>query len=372
MHKSILLSHIKFFCTVLFLLGCCYACADDGESIKAQTYINKYKYLAVKEMHRVGIPASIKLAQGMLESSYGQSRLALLGNNHFGIKCKTYWTGAKILHDDDAPQECFRKYKSSYESYKDHSQFLKDHPYHFYDHLFKLKNTDYAGWAKGLKKAGYATNPRYSKELIRLIVKHRLYRFDKMHPKDFRPKKRKTAIGELSPAYSKSSDRYKLASIPIQKPTSEIMPLVTKKGKVDLPKPMLDNKRVTSNQLTSDLIIKEKYINNRLVVVANKVLYPYYIAREYQLPLRKVYQFNDIEAGAKFTPNTPIFLEKKRKQPPKESPPIHIVKIGETMEEISQRYGIKLKLLYNYNGMKKGDELTPNSYLYLSKWAKKL
>jgi len=135
-------------------------------------YIDRYKELAIIEMHRSGVPASITLSQGVLESSSGNSRLAKFANNHFGIKCKGNWTGKTIYANDDAPDECFRAYGSVLESYKDHSDFLrKNWRYH---ELFELKITDYKGWCHGLRKAGYATNPQYGKILINLIERYEL------------------------------------------------------------------------------------------------------------------------------------------------------------------------------------------------------
>src|SRR4030095_3772712 len=130
-------------------------------------YINNYKELAIAEMQRTGIPASIKLAQGIHETSAGTSDLVRRSNNHFGLKCKTEWTGLSVKHTDDAPNECFRKYESSKDSYKDQSDYLKKSPR--YATLFELDPTDYKAWAFGLKKAGYATNPKYSQVLIKLI-----------------------------------------------------------------------------------------------------------------------------------------------------------------------------------------------------------
>lgn len=139
-------------------------------------YIDRYKELAIIEMHRSGVPASITLSQGVLESSSGNSRLAKFANNHFGIKCKGNWTGKTIYANDDAPDECFRAYRSVLESYKDHSDFLrKNWRYH---ELFELKITDYKGWCHGLRKAGYATNPQYGKILINLIERYELYQYD--------------------------------------------------------------------------------------------------------------------------------------------------------------------------------------------------
>ncbi len=145
-------------------------------------YIAAYKAAAVKEMYRSRIPASITLAQGILESSNGNSRLAKEANNHFGIKCKKTWTGRTLYEDDDEAQECFRAYETAEDSYRDHSDFLmKNTRYAF---LFDLQSTDYQGWAKGLKSAGYATNPNYAPILIDLIERHKLFELDKLTPED--------------------------------------------------------------------------------------------------------------------------------------------------------------------------------------------
>ena len=141
-----------------------------------QAYIEKYKEVAIEEMMLFGIPASITLAQGILESGDGESKLAKEANNHFGIKCHLDWDGPKIYHDDDEKGECFRKYKHAEESYRDHSTFLRDRSR--YADLFKLDRTDYKSWAHGLKKAGYATNPNYSKLLIKIIEENNLHQYD--------------------------------------------------------------------------------------------------------------------------------------------------------------------------------------------------
>ncbi|MEJ7682430.1 MAG: glucosaminidase domain-containing protein [Segetibacter sp.] len=142
------------------------------EKQRIDTYVNEYKNLAIGEMIRTGIPAAVTLAQGILETGGGQSDLAALAYNHFGIKCKAEWRGETMSHDDDAKNECFRKYACVADSYKDHSDFLRTRP--CYAFLFKLDPTDFEGWAKGLKKAGYATNPAYAQKLIKLIVENNL------------------------------------------------------------------------------------------------------------------------------------------------------------------------------------------------------
>lgn len=160
---------------------------DDSETLIAtskvnvskntvEDYINLYSNAAMQSMKTYGIPASIKLAQGILESGSGNGTLCRTANNHFGIKCKEEWTGETVSHTDDAPNECFRKYRSAMESYNDHSEFLANRVY--YQNLFTLDKSDYAAWAKGLKKAGYATDPRYPQKLIDIIERYKLYEFD--------------------------------------------------------------------------------------------------------------------------------------------------------------------------------------------------
>ena len=152
-------------------------------------YIKKYAPIAVREMHQYKIPASITLAQGVLESGSGRGQLASKSNNHFGIKCHTGWKGARVYHDDDAKGECFRKYQYVATSYKDHSLFLKNRSR--YRFLFNLRKNDYKGWARGLKKAGYATDRKYPKKLIKIIQDYKLYEFDKFKKKDWKKMKKK-------------------------------------------------------------------------------------------------------------------------------------------------------------------------------------
>lgn len=168
MKRYFVLSIITFLCVSLN--------AQLKWNSRYQAYIDQYKDLAIAEMLKYNIPASITLAQGLLESGAGMSELARNGNNHFGIKCHD-WTGARTYHDDDANNECFRAYRDVYESYEDHSRFLARQPR--YRSLFRLKRTDYKGWAKGLKKCGYATSPTYAKQLIGIIELYKLHNMTK-------------------------------------------------------------------------------------------------------------------------------------------------------------------------------------------------
>ncbi len=145
-------------------------------------YIDTYKEIAIREMHRSGIPASITLAQGCLESSNGNSVLSRKSNNHFGIKCKSDWKGARTYHNDDKLNECFRKYRSVEESYIDHTNFLLENPR--YGYLFRISHTDFKAWAKGLKAAGYATDPKYAHRLIKIIEDEDLHMFDNVKLED--------------------------------------------------------------------------------------------------------------------------------------------------------------------------------------------
>ena len=166
----------RYLITVLTIFVCL-ALQAQTRNKQYEDYIKKYRELAVDEMKKYHIPASITLAQGLLESGAGQSNLARKSNNHFGIKCGSDWNGKTVSHDDDARGECFRAYKHPKQSYEDHSKFLAGRPR--YASLFKLKITDYKGWARGLKKAGYATNPRYADQLIDIIELYDLDKYDR-------------------------------------------------------------------------------------------------------------------------------------------------------------------------------------------------
>jgi len=173
----------------------------DNKTTKEE-YINLYKDIALEEMNMYGIPASITLAQGILESGHGNSNLAKKANNHFGIKCHKGWTGKTYHMDDDAEDECFRKYKNPYESFKDHSIFLSTRSR--YEFLFDLEITDYQAWAKGLKKAGYATNPKYPQLLINIIEDYELHQYDLQYNKELATRYRPKVEKEVSTRYARA------------------------------------------------------------------------------------------------------------------------------------------------------------------------
>ncbi len=273
-----------------------------------QQYIDQYKDCAIEQMLKWKIPASITLAQGLLESGAGHSRLAVKGNNHFGIKCHG-WQGASIYHDDDARGECFRAYHSAFESYEDHSRFLASGKR--YASLFKLKTSDYKGWAHGLKAAGYATNPKYAQQLIDVIQLYKLYEYDK----------------------EKMYDKFM--------------------------KQHTETPTVAGQQLH---LIK-KYNKNYYITVRRGDTFRS-IGDETGLSYKKIARYNERDHDAQLWEGETIWLKKKQKRAPKEyKKRRHYVRSGESMYSIAQHYGIRLKSLYKMNhlspdyDLKIGDEL---------------
>lgn len=266
-------------------------------------YIEKYASIAIKQQMKYKIPASITLAQGLLESRAGQSDLALNSNNHFGIKCSN-WNGDKVYYDDDEKGECFRKYNQVSDSYEDHSQFLTSRPR--YASLFKLDAADYKGWAFGLKSAGYATDPGYALKLIQLIENYDLQQYDN---------------GK------------------IRKHTDE--KIVEKK--------ISFGKRSGSNTMKE--FPHELFRNNGTKCVFSLPGDTYAsIAAEYGLTEEKILRYNDLNNAEKLEQGTVIYIQKKKNKASKQFE-THTVQNGESMYFISQKYAIKLQQLYDINKM---------------------
>lgn len=259
--------------------------AQDNEA-----YIKKYCNIAMREMNDYGIPASITLAQGILESAAGTSRLAVQANNHFGIKCHNDWSGEKIYHDDDKNNECFRKYDRAEESFIDHSQFLKDRSR--YSFLFELDKTDYKAWAKGLKQAGYATDPNYPKRLIELIERYDLHKYDKQ-------------------SYTSKEEN---VATPVKQ-------------------------QVTKNESG----LKHIYVQNGESY--------YTIAKKYNILFGLIYKYNDVDRKTRQPEEGSIIYLQKKKKKITWGDGVHVVEKGESMHDISQKYGIRLHSLYDLNNM---------------------
>lgn len=261
-----------------------------------QLYINQYKDLAIREMLQYRIPASITLAQAVFESGAGRSRLARLGNNHFGIKCHD-WTGRTIAEDDDALGECFRAYDHPLQSFEDHSKFLVNSSR--YRRLFSLSMQDYRGWAHGLKACGYATNPRYAYKLIELIELYKLYVYDSARSYDH-------AMVEYSGNQTVVNQAKPLHPIAI--------------------------------------FNKNYYIRARRGDTFKL------IGEEIGVSYKKIAKYNERDKDDTLTEGEIIFLKKKRKKAPKafKNRP-HVVKNGESLYIIAQIYGMRLSSLYKLN-----------------------
>jgi len=255
----------------------------------------------MQEMRAHGVPASITLGQGVLESASGNSKLAKNCNNHFGIKCRSNWTGKFCLADDDAKDECFRGYETAFDSYRDHSLFLKGGKRYFL--LFELSATDYKGWANGLREAGYATNPNYGNILIGVIEKYRLSQYDSM-----------VVFGEdfYSPGVATNT-------APVE--VNGIQAIMAKPGET-----------------------------------------PEQVAARYNMSTWQIYKYNDISKGDMLSPGEIIYLKPKRRRSFENN---HTVKNGETMREISQKYGVKVKHLYKLNRLEPGLEVRPGEVINL-------
>lgn len=343
-----------------------------NELNRVQSYINQYKELAIAEMLRTGVPAAITLAQGILETAGGQSDLASLANNHFGIKCKSDWTGDYMLHDDDAKNECFRKYASVEESYKDHSDFLKNKPN--YAFLFKLDPTDYEGWAKGLKKAGYATSPTYAQNLIKTIVENNLQDFTLL----------------ALERHETGDDLF--ANVKNDKPILNTTPTVlqdkpiTPEPKKSIETPVLKNNTIavnTNNTIstsnTSNIPAKQvvetpkkKPVSYPLNTVFNindcKVIFAeggtslLALAANYNVAYARLLEFNELNQIEILNESQLVYLQKKPKKGAKE---IHVVEENESLHEIAQKEGLQLSSLLELNGLRKNMQPAIGEKIYL-------
>lgn len=303
--------------TIILLIALLTASLAVSDTIKerAESYIKTYSPIAVDEMHRSGIPASITLAQGLLESGYGKSVLAVKGNNHFGIKCHSDWKGPHMNMDDDAKNECFRKYSAAAESYRDHSDFLRYKSR--YAFLFDYELTDYKSWAHGLKTAGYATDPQYAQKLINIIETYDLGRFD-----------------TGAAAYVET--------------VSDGIP--------ESPSRLEQPERYVGKAKTGTFVVSLQ----REILALNGVPFVYAregetyrsIAASYDLFPRELAAFNDRKSpDTRLVPGEHVYLQRKAKTAVKGLDK-HICNEGETLHDISQKYAVRLKELMKMNGIR--------------------
>lgn len=292
-------------------------------SLDRKDYIISYKDLAIREMKRSGIPASITLAQAMLESDNGNSTLAIKANNHFGIKCHNNWKGGRIYHDDDRRNECFRKYRNVYDSYIDHSDFIVNGQR--YAFLFDLSPTDYKNWSRGLQKAGYATSRTYASLLIKIIEDNQLYVYDQG--------------GSLAFDQSNGSDS----------------------GQVELAD--VDNFKIYTEK-------HRIYHKNRIdYVIAREGDTFKSITEELELLPWELFKYNEVDKNKKLKEGQIVYIQPKRNKA-EHGFDFHIVKVGETMYSISQLYGMKLKKLYERNLMEEGSKPEVGQKLWLRSYKK--
>lgn len=317
-----------------------------------EQYIQRFAKYAVEEMEKYQIPASITLAQGILETGGGQSRLAREGNNHFGIKCKENWTGKTMSHTDNAPNECFRVYDNPRESYEDHSKFLKFRP--FYQKLFTLDMKDYKGWAHGLKKAGYATNPKYAYILISKIEKHRLYEFDNTTSQEVL-----NTILKLYPNISK--DKEFMAQFSPKEVKKEAKSIEKRDEKPRIAAKKIEKKQPSDKDLLNEMLVKNHPNGGKKFVVLPVDSNIDFLAKKYRIFSSQLMDWNDL-SNSKLLKGDIVFLEAKNKKGSVEN---YTVQQGDTMHSISQKMAIKLGKLYSKNRMKEGEFVKEGQVLYL-------
>ena len=355
-------------------------------------YVEKYKGIAIREMKRTGIPASITLAQGILESASGESNLAKQFNNHFGIKCKTEWTGPKAYQNDDTKNECFRVYPNADSSYRDHSNFLKNRPY--YASLFELDPVDDTAWAYGLKKAGYATERDYPQRLLKIIDDYELaqYNYPELvaedsilatQPQQTQPiivvKKDtlpvvmpiiKTADSVITKAKAKPTPAPTKDAILIKEQPKPQQPLsLVKKDTVQIQKDTAASNTIAESKSVKKIKEVPAYpLNQRFKINQTPAIWGVKgrsfleIANTYNLSLYKLYKFNELPETDLIENDQLIFLGEKRKE---SNNKIHIVKNEETLYEISQEEGIQLNVLKMYNPKLNNDRLKDGTIVYL-------
>ncbi len=322
-----------------------------------QSYIEEYKEIAVKEMLRCGIPASITLAQGILESSFGNSELSRRSNNHFGIKCHSDWGGKKVYHDDDEKQECFRKYRKAEESFIDHSDFLLGRSR--YAFLFKLRPTDYKGWAHGLKKAGYATNPKYPKLLITIIEEHDLSKYDKAYnvrkvkPKNDLQVEAESEIfqfNRINAVLAKDDDTYEKIALKHHLTLARIL----KYNDLERARPLKNGEKVYIQPKRNSGQVKFHQIKEWETM--------YDVSQKYGIKLSKLYDRNLLEPGQEPQGGTRVFLkgkrtlsvklrEEKKPQTTPKSDQHYTVKQGDTLYSISRKFGVTVEELKKINNL---------------------
>lgn len=321
-------------------------------------YIQKFAPYAVEEMEKYKIPASITLAQGLLETGGGQSRLAQQGNNHFGIKCKENWTGKTMKHTDDAPNECFRVYDDPRQSYEDHSIFLSTRKY--YEKLFLLDPKDYKSWAHGLKKAGYATNPRYAYILLDKIEKYKLYEFDQTSAKEVH-----FTLLKMYPdlkndqVFMAQADQNRKTAEEV-KPKTRVVPyqqvsFASQQNKFEA------IRKKNKYDIVNSLLIQNHENGGKKFVIIPEDLELRLLSNKFGIPTDRLKKWNDLDKDMVRT-NDIVFLEPKGDEGKIAS---YKTEVGENMHDIAQKFAVKLDKLYAKNRMDEGTQPKTGELIYL-------
>ncbi|MBK8087119.1 MAG: LysM peptidoglycan-binding domain-containing protein [Chitinophagaceae bacterium] len=340
---------------VYLFIGLVTVASVKSQTISIEEYVNTYKEIAMKEMIRTGVPASITLAQGIVETENGNSKLVKKSNNHFGIKCKETWTGPSVSHDDDAPGECFRKYGNAEESYVDHSNFLRTRKH--YDFLFGLDPVDYKAWAYGLKKAGYATNPKYPEMLIKYIETYKLNDYSLIamgKKKEDESVVVKTEQPVTLPQTVISTE--KTQPVNTQPQESKPAPVVAAPV-VTPPVVKVEEKKQVVQYPTGEFKINE----TRVVYIVKET--PFLaIAQQYNVPLKYIFDFNDLKEKEAVEKDQLIYLQRKRRTGASQ---FHVVADGESLYDIAQQQGMRLDALMQLNQLTANQQPAVGEQLYL-------
>lgn len=327
-----------------------------AQTDKTLNYIGQYKDIAMQEMIRTGVPASITLAQGILESASGESDLCKKSNNHFGIKCKNDWVGDRVFHDDDVKHECFRSYPNAAASFQDHSNFLKSRP--FYQNLFTLNPTDYESWAYGLKKAGYATEKDYAQRLIELIKKYNLNEYTELVLMKEKANQSDIALNS-SPIQNNNKNN---DSQPLSNNTAPNTETI-EQNEVIQTQPTNVTINYTSKVDTENTYPEDVFsIHHLKVIYAKKGTALLSIANQHQINLARLLEYNDLENEDILSTNQLIYLEKKMKKGDKD---FHIVQHNETLYTICQKEGIRMENLLQFNKLQKNMQPLTGEKIYL-------
>ena len=362
----------------LLVLFFCFTSILSFAQDRTQAYIDTYKNIAIAEMRRTGVPAAITLAQGIEESGCGDGDLCKISNNHFGIKCKTEWTGAKVYHDDDLRSECFRSYASAEESFKDHSDFLKTRPP--YTFLFLLDPKDYKAWAYGLKEAGYATEKDYPKRLIKVIEDYNLNQYS-LAALNEKPKETDALVKQSLDTPSIKEDSFPKQQtiaddnlivkdtvlgeliIPVnshKQTFTAIQPAEVKEDSVSVIAPV--------SNITVKETVKSSFPDGIFTINHTKVIYVQEgtsllaVANKNDIALSNLLSFNDMEEVDVTTAPQLIFLEKKQTRGSADN---HIVKPNETLVDISQKEGVRLDKILEYNKLKRDSVVKEGDKVFL-------